>query len=444
MIDLSPETVTVVMMAGLLIAVMFGHYLALVIGALALVVGYLTLGEAVFQILYQKAYGLALNYTFAAVPMFIFMGCILERTGIASRLYDAFYLWLGGLRGGLAIVTVLIGTVMAACVGIISASVTMLALVALPSMIRRGYDKGLASGACAAGGTLGILIPPSIMLVVYGPMAQVSVGKLFMGAFFPGLTLSFLYCSYIAVRCYLQPQMGPAVPAEERTVPFIKKTAVLATSLIPPMILILSVLGVIFFGIAPPTEAAAIGATTSVVLAIAYRKFNLQVLSEVSLTAVRVISFAILIAMVSVGFVGVFLSLGCGEVLQNLILDVPGGRWGSFAMVMLVIFLLGMFVQWLGILFIVVPIISPLAPALGFDPLWFGLMVCINLQMAFNTPPLAPALFFVRGAAAPELGITFRHIIAGIVPFIILIIVGLVIFTLFPEIILWLPGKMIR
>ena len=444
MIELSPEINTAILISGVILLLLPGHVLALVWGGLALIVGYLNLGPMVLHIFYQKAYALALNYSLAAVPLFIFMGSMLERSGIVGRLYDALYLWLGGFRGGLAIVTVLIGTIMAACVGIIAASVTMLALVALPSMVRKGYDKSLASGACCVGGTLGILIPPSIMLVIYGPMAGISVGKLFMAAIFPGLTLSLLYCSYIALRCFFQPQLGPSVPAEERRVPFIRKTTALLVALGPTMVLVMSVLGVIFLGIAPPTEAAAIGAFTATLLAIAYRSFSWQTLSEVCYTTLKITSFALLIGVCAVGFVGVFMKLGCGEVIQNLILAAPGGRWGAFAMIMLIVFLLGMVETWLGILFIMVPIITPLAPALGFDPLWFAMMVCINLQMAFNTPPVAAAIFLVRGIAGPELGITMGEIIRGVVPFVLLIMVGLGLCVLFPQIILWLPGQMIR
>ena len=444
MIELSPEINTAILISGVILLLLPGHVLALVWGGLALIVGYLNCGPLVFHIFYQKGYALALNYSLAAVPLFIFMGTMLERSGIAARLYNALYLWLGGLRGGLAIVTILIGTVMAACVGIIAASVTMLALVALPSMVSKGYDKSLASGAVCVGGTLGILIPPSIMLVIYGPMAELSVGKLFMAAIFPGLTLSLLYCSYIAIRCFFQPQLGPAVPAEERSVPFIKKTTELFVSMAPAMVLVMSVLGVIFFGIAPPTEAAAIGAFTATLLAIAYRKFNWETLKEVSYITLRISSFAFLIGITAVGFVGIFTKLGCGEVIQNLIVGAPGGRWGAFAMIMLIVFLLGMVETWLGILFIMVPIITPLAPALGFDPLWFAMMVCINLQMAFNTPPVAAAIFLVRGAAPPELRITMGDIIRGVAPFVGLIIVGLGLCTLFPQIILWLPAQMIR
>ncbi|MBN1856868.1 MAG: TRAP transporter large permease subunit [Dehalococcoidia bacterium] len=445
MIEASPELLTLLIFGGILIGVITGYPLAIVVGAVALLVGASTLGwTTTTGILYQRMYTLVQSYSLLAVPLFVFMGVMLESSGIADKLYDALYVWLGGLNGGLAIATVLIGTLMAACVGVIAASVTMLTLVALPSMLRRNYDKGMATGVCAVGGTLGILIPPSIMLVIYGPMAQLSVGKLFMGAIIPGLILAILYCVYIAVRCHLNPKMGPPVPVEERNMPVAEKTRMLLVSLAPPLILILAVLGSIFFGIAPPTEAAAVGAMAATLMVIVQKKFSFKVLKHVSMETLRLTCLALFIGAMSYSLVGVFMMLGCGDVVGNIILSMPGGRWGAFAAIMLVIFLLGFFIDWIGILFIVVPIVSPLAPTLGFDPVWFGIMICVNLQMAFNTPPLAPAIFFVRGCAPDELGVSTADIIRGIVPFVGLIIMGLAICVIFPQVITWLPNMMIK
>ena len=444
MIELSPEIVTIIMMGGILLGVLTGFPLAIPIGGMGVIFGYLLFGASAFDIIYSRIFSLITSYTLLAVPLFIFMGGMLERSGIAEKMFDALYLWLGGLKGGLAIVTVLIGTIMAATVGIIAASITMLTLVALPAMLKRGYSKSLASGAICAGGCLGILIPPSIMLVIYGPMAWISVGKLFMAAFIPGLVLSGLYITYITIRSLLQPEIAPPVPVEERRVPFIKKTGLLIVSLVPPGLLILAVLGAIFMGIAAPTEAAAVGALVATILAIAYRRFNLQVLKQTALQTLRLTSMILLIGSCSYAFVGVFLSAGGGKVVEELILGTPGGRWGAFAAVMFIIFLLGFFIDWIGILFIIVPIISPLAPVLGFDPLWFAMMICINLQMSFMTPPFAPGIFFLRGAASPELGVTMADIIRGVVPFVILVMIGLGLCIAFPQIILWLPGMMIK
>jgi len=444
MIELSPELLAAIMLGGVLVGVLTGYPIGIVIGALTLIVGFIEFGTAVGEVIYPRMYELLLNYTILAVPLFVFMGTMLERSGITEKLYDALYLWLGGLRGGLAIVTVLIGTILAACVGIIAASITMLTLVALPSMLKRGYGKSLATGSICAGGCLGILIPPSIMLVLYGPMAGISVGKLFFGAFIPGFILSALYCVYIVLRGFFQPAMAPSVPVEERKVPFLKKTTMLLTSLVPPVILIMAVLGVIFFGVAPPTEAASMGALAATLLAIAYRRFNWQVLKDVTLITFRVSGFILLIATMAYAFVGVFIGGGGGDVVKELILAAPGGRWGVFAVIMFIVFILGMFMDWLPIVFIMVPIVTPIGEALGFHPVWFAIMVCVNLQMCFMTPPFAAGIFICKGACAPEWGVTMGDIIRGVIPFVILIMVGLGLLAVFPQLILWLPGMMIK
>ena len=444
MIELSPEITTVIMLGGILVGILSGYPLAIPIGALGLILGYAILGPSVLNLMYTRLFVLITSYVLLAAPLFIFMGVMLERSAVAEKMFDALYLWLGGLRGGLAVTTVLLGTILAACVGIIGASVTMLSLLALPAMVNRGYSKSLAAGSVCAGGTLGILIPPSIMLVIYGPMAFISVGKLFMAAFIPGFVLSALYCSYIILRCSFQPSLAPAVPAEERRVSFIKKTTMLASSMLPPALLILAVLGSIFFGIAPPTEAAAVGALVATLLAIAYRRLTWQVLTDTLSRTLRVSAMILLIGGTAFAFVGVFLATGCGKVIEGLILAAPGGKWGAFALVMFALFILGFFIDWLGILFIMVPIISPLVPTLGLDPLWFAMMICINLQMSFMTPPMAHAIFYLRGSADPSLGVTMGDIIRGVIPFVFLIMIGMGLFVAFPQLILWLPAQMIK
>jgi len=311
-------------------------------------------------------------------------------------------------------------------------------------MISRGYDKSLAAGSIVASGTLGILIPPSIMLVVYGPQAGLSVGQMFMGAIFPGLILSGLYVSYIGIRCYFNPKIGPALSPEQiASSTSTEKLIRLLKSLVPPVLLILAVLGTIFSGIAPPTEAAAMGSLASIFLAIAYRKFSWNLIKVACLETLKVSSFVVIIAALCYAFVGVFMSAGCGEVVSNLILSVPGGRWAAFTVIMLIVFLLGMFIEWIGIVFIIVPIFSPILANLGFNPLWAGMMVCINLQMAFQTPPMAMSIFVLKGTASPELGITMTHIIKGVIPFIAIIMFTLILCSIFPGIITWLPEKLI-
>ncbi|HDK27730.1 MAG TPA: TRAP transporter large permease subunit [Candidatus Atribacteria bacterium] len=442
-ITVNPEIVTICMFGGLLIGVLTGFPLALPIGGVGIIAGYILFGPNAFDLIYSRIYDIITNYGMMAVPLFVFMGNMLEKSGIAEKLYDAFYVWFGKFRGGLAIVSILIGTIMAACVGIIAASITMLTLVALPSMMRRGYDKSLATGSICAGGSLGILIPPSIMLIVYGPAASISVGKLFMGAFMPGFLLSGLYMLYIGIRSYLQPQVAPAILSDEvENLSFAKKTFMLLTSVGPVLLLVLSVMGSIYLGLASPTEAAAVGAAAATILTVVYGHFTWKVLRDVAIDTIKLTGMVLLIAGCSTAFVSVFLSAGGGDMVSNLILSIPGGRWMAFALIMLISFILGMFIDWIGIIFILVPILTPIIPKLGFDPLWFAMMIIVNLQMSFLTPPFAYAIFFLKGTAAPELGIETSDIIQGVIPFIALIAIGLVLMIIFPQIILWLPSTM--
>lgn len=444
MIEMSSELITFLMLGGVFGLVLTGFPIAFVIGSVAFIIGILIFGpDVAYHIMYSRFYGLSLNYPYLAVPLFTFMGVILQHSGITKDLYNSLYESLGRLKGGLAVVTVVFGTILAACLGVIAASVTILTLIALEPMIKRGYDKPLAAGSIVAAGTLGILIPPSIMLVVYAPQAGLSIGQMFMGAVFPGLILSAFYIIYIVVRCRINPELGPSMSEEDITPFSFGKMLRLLKSMVPPVLLIIAVLGTIFSGIAPPTEAAAVGSLAAIFLAVAYRKFSWKLIKHASIETLKVSSFVVIIAALCYAFVGVFMSAGCGDVVTNLILSVPGGRWASFTVIMLIVFLLGMFIEWIGIVFIIVPIFSPIFIKLGFNPLWAGMMICINLQMAFQTPPMAMSIFVLKGTADPSLGLTMGDIIKGVIPFILIIMLTLILCMFFPEIITWLPEKMI-
>ncbi len=432
------------MLGGVFTLVLTGYPIAFVIGSVAFIVGILIFGPTTtYHILYSRFYDLSLNYPYLAVPLFTFMGVVLQHSGITKDLYESLYDALGRLKGGLAIVTIIFGTVLAACLGVIAASVTILTLIALAPMVTRGYDKSLAAGSIVATGTLGILIPPSIMLVVYGPQAGLSIGQMFMGAVFPGLLLSVMYILYVVIRCHLNPELGPSIPKDQMT-PFTPgKLLKLLSSLLPPVLLIAAVLGTIFAGIAPPTEAAAVGCLASIFLAVIYKKFSWGLIKHASIETLRVSAFVVMIAALCYAFVGIFMNAGAGDVVSEFILSVPGGRWASFFMIMLIVFMLGLFIEWIGIVFIIVPIFTPILAALDFNPLWAGMMICINLQMAFQTPPMAMSIFVLKGTAPAELGLTMGDIIKGVLPFVAMIMITLVLCTIFPEIITWLPEKMI-
>jgi tripartite ATP-independent transporter DctM subunit len=316
-------------------------------------------------------------------------------------------------------------------------------LFALPEMLKRGYDKSLSCGTICAGGTLGILIPPSIMLIVYGPMAGLSVGKLFMGAILPGLTLSLLYVIYIIARCFLNPQLGPALPPEQRAMPVRKKLIMVGTSMLPTLLLILAVLGTIFFGIAAPTEAAAVGAFASLLLAYGYKKLSWENFQDSIYQTLKVSSMIMLIVAAAFVFTGAFMLIGGGDIVKDALLNLPVGRWGVLMIMMATFFFFGLFMEWVGIVPILVPIFTPVLAELGFDPLWAAMLFCVTMQTSFLTPPMAPALFYLKGVAPKEIEFG-RHIVGGTIPFIIIQVIGVGLIALFPQIVLWLPTMMIK
>jgi tripartite ATP-independent transporter DctM subunit len=435
------NAIPAIMFALVLVGVLSGYPLAFILGGLALTFGLLMWGPEVIPALFLRVFGVLKNYIFVAIPLFVFMGVMLDRAGSSERLFHAAHLLMGGLRGGLGIATIFVCTIFAAATGIVGASVVTMGLLALPPMLKRGYNKELASGCILAGGTLGILIPPSIMIVVYGPMANLSVARLFFGAFTPGLLLAGLYITYVAIRCFIQPELGPPMPVAERNaVPLPRKLYLAATGLVPPVFLIMAVLGMIFLGVAAPTEAAALGAFSAILLALAYRKLNWGSLKETVYTTVRITSMIMFVVVGASMFTSVFMGLGGGHFVHNLLLAAPFGRWGVLVMMMIIIFILGMFIDWIGIVLIIVPLFTPVAATLEFDAIWFALLVMVNLQMSYLTPPFAYAIFYLRGIAPPE--VTIAHIYRGVIPFVLLQWTGLILCILFPQIILWLPNLM--
>lgn len=436
------EVYAILMFLALLFFLFLGHPLGYVLGGLAAIFGYLIWGPGCFYMFANRTFSLMSNYIMVAVPLFIFMAFMLSSSGLAERLYSAMHLVMGGLPGGLAIGTILIATLFAAATGVVGASVVSMGVLALPAMLERRYNIELATGSICTGGTLGILIPPSIMLVVLGPVAGLSVGKLYAGAILPGLLLSALYLTYVTVRCLMKKELGPPIPPEERAVPISKKIAALFLHLIPTIGLIVCVLGSIFWGIATPTEGAAIGAFGSIGLAAVYRKLTWKSLIEAVHQTIRVTSMIMVVAIGANSFTAVFLGIGGGDVVTDLLLGLGLGKWGILAVMMIILFILGALIDWLGIILICVPLFMPIATKLGFDPLWFAIVICVNLQLSFITPPFAYALFYLKGIAPPQ--VTTLHLYRGIVPFVALQAVGLLLCILFPEIILILPNLLIK
>ena len=387
-----------------------------------------------FDILPIRIWGTMTNYTLLAVPLFVFMGVVLEKSGLAEELLETMALLFGKMRGGIAISVVVVGAILAASTGIVGASVITMGLVSLPTMLRRGYDKRLICGTICASGTLGQIIPPSVILVLLGDIMGVSVGDLYIGAVLPGLVLVGLYIIYIAILGRLRPELAPAIPEAELAVfrgDALKRVTI---ALIPAFALIVAVLGAIFAGVATPTEAASVGAVGGIVLTMIKRKFTWGMLRNVMEATTRITSLAFIILVGANCFGLVFRGLNGDHLIQDFLKSLPLGPYGVLAVVMFVIFLLGFFIDFFEICFIHVPILTPvLVTHFGFDPLWLGVVIGVNLQTSFLTPPFGFALFYLRGVAPPEIKTT--DIYRGVVPFVALQLIGLTITIAFPQIV---------
>jgi tripartite ATP-independent transporter DctM subunit len=434
---MSPELTTILMLLSLFV-LLAGFPLAFGIGTMGILFGILTGGKAFMYMIPQRVInGILAEYIFAAVPLFIFMGAMMQTSGVAERSFTILQRWMSQLRGGLAIATIILAIIFAACVGVIGASETAIGLLAVPSMLKANYDRRLASGVICAGGTLGILIPPSVMLILYAPMAGVSVVDMYAGAFTPGIILGLFYIAYILIITKINPDMGPSLPPEMGIKFFSKESLILGMKyLFPPVAIIVLVLGSLFIGLASPTEAGAVGAVGAIALGFIYRTITWKTFKENCYLTLRITSMIIFIAIGSNLFTGAFLNAGCGQVITDLLLGMGLGRWGIFIILLIIIFILGCFIDWVGILMITIPIFAPILFNLQFNPLWVGLVICVSLQISFLTPPFAYSIFYLKGIA-PEIETT--SIYKGVIPFVFIQVLVVVLCILFPDICLWLP-----
>ncbi len=435
---------TVAMFVTLILAITLGHELAFTLAAVATLFGLIDNGfniPSLFLMFANNAWGLFNNYTLVAIPLFIFMAQLLDQSKVAEALFEALYIVLGSVRGGLGLAVVVVCTVFAATTGIIGASVVAMGLLAAPALVGKGYQKEMTSGIICASGTLGILIPPSIMMVVYGGLTglkETSVGNLFAGAILPGLILSGLYFAYISIRCIINPKLGPPISKEEASKWSAKqKWLMTLKSLVPPLGLILMVMGTILAGIATPTEAAGLGALGAFILALFNRAVSWKMIVKASRATMKTTAMVMTLFIGGMFFSTVFLSMGGGDVVADLFIGSGLNRWLSLAIMMGIVFLMGMFIDWAAILLVTVPIFMPIAMELGFDPLWFAILMCVNLQTSFLTPPFGYALFYFAGVAPP--GYTMMHIYRGIIPFVILQLIGLLVIGFFPQLATYLP-----
>jgi tripartite ATP-independent transporter DctM subunit len=434
---MSSEMLGVVLLCSLLVGIFIGFPIAFTLIILSIVFGYIGFGDVVFYLMVFQTIGLMKEETLAAVPLFIFMGHVLEQAGLMQRLFYSFQLILAPVRGSLYLGVLLTATLFATATGIIGASVTVMGMMAAPAMIRAGYDPKMSAGTIAAGGTLGILIPPSVMLVVMGPIMGVSIVQLFAAALVPGLILAFLYISYAMIRSYLNPELGPPLPRDQWATSIWQVVWEFLSGIVPLAVVIFAALGSILFGLATPTEAAAMGASGALLLMIVYGRFSLAKIKDACLATLETSSLVLFLAVASNIYGSVFTRLGTSTMIADWMLGLGLPETGMLMLLMVVIFLLGWPLEWPAIIFIFLPIFLPVVEAMNINLLWFATLVAVNLQTAFLSPPVAMAAYYLR-AVAPQwkLGWIYR----GMLDFMGLQVIGLVLVFMFPAIALWLPN----
>ena len=433
------------LVAGLMFPVLFALILLGLPVAFSLIVtafgfAWLAFGDLAPMQLYRFVERVATQPTFAAIPLFIFMGAMLERSGIAERLFDAMRLWLGRLPGGLSLAAISMCAVFAAGTGIVGAVEVMVGMMAIPAMLRYGYSHGLISGTICAGGSLGTMIPPSIVVVVYATQARLSIGDLFAAVLIPGGIMVALFLGYIMLRCYLRPQDGPPVSADELDVPLPRKLYVSAISLLPALGLVVAVVGSIMAGVAAPTEAAGVGALCTILLTLSYGRLSSAVLWQATRTTIVITAMVMFIIIGGTMFTSTFQVNGGRELIQTGIAVFQLSPTQTVFAVLLIVALLGFVLDWISILLICVPIYEPLLESAGIDPLWFAVLAIVTIQTSYLTPPMAPSLFYLKSIAPPE--ITYRQMCLGVAPFVGCQLLVLVIVFLFPATALWLPSML--
>jgi tripartite ATP-independent transporter DctM subunit len=435
---MSIELLSLLFFGALLLFLLLGLPLAFVLGGVSMIFLYFTWGPESFYMVAAQTWGAMNKFTLVAIPLFIFMAMILERSGVARDLYEMMYLWFGPVAGGLAIGTVVICAIFSAMCGISGAAVVSMGTIALPSMLQRNYDKELALGCINSGGGWGILIPPSVIMILYALISGESVGALFAGGVFPGVMLLILVSSYIAVRCYFQPHLGPALPRQERG-NWPRKLAAMK-AVILPVIIVGMVLGSIIGGITTPTEAAATGVLGAIISALVYRQLSWGLLKEAAIRTLRLTGMIMWILFGAYCFSAAYHGMGAHQLIENLMQHIPGGAWGSIIFIQIIIFLLAMVLDPAGIMMICVPVFLPIVKAHGFDPLWFGILFVINMEIGYMTPPFGFNLFYLKGIVPP--GITMGDIYRSVIPYTIVESMGLALVMVFPQIAVWLPHKL--
>ncbi|RCV90424.1 TRAP transporter large permease [Billgrantia montanilacus] len=435
MVSIDPILLTLLMFGAMLTLMFFGVPLAWTLMGVGVGFGFWIWGPDSLGIMMPSVFGLMNEFILVALPLFILMGMLLERSGIADDLFEMIYKIMGGIRGGLGMGTVVICALIAAMVGITGAATVSLGLIALPAMLKRGYSKQLSAGTIMAGGALGFLIPPSLVMILYAFLTRESVGKLFAAGIMPGLMLAIIYMTYIGIRCYRNPSMGPPIDSADR-VDFLGKVVALKAVLLPGA-LIVTVLGTMAGGVASPTEASALGAFGAMLCALARGKLNLPMLNSALFSTARIMGMLMWIMIGAVIFSKIYIALGAGQAIMNQIMVADLSPYLILTVILLSYLILGMFLDDSAILFITVPLYVPIIKALGFDPIWFATLFVLAMQTAYLTPPFGYNLFYMRSVAPPE--VTTGDLYRSVVPFLAMQVIGIVLLVMFPQIALWLP-----
>lgn len=437
---MSITSIAFLMLLAIMIFFFLGHPLAFVLGGVGTIFGFFVTGTAFFNIFMDRIFvGIMGNFTLVAITLFIFMGNLLTISGVADRLFESLRYFLGGIHGGLGIAVLAVCIILSACIGIVGASVVTVGLLTGPMLLRYGYQKELTMGMIAAGGTLGLILPPSIMLIVMSEQAGLSPGSLFAAAIVPGMSLAIMYMLYVRIRCGLNPELGPPIPAEEiALMPFSDRLMDFIVYSLLPLALIIGVMVAIFFGFAPPTQVAGIGAFLAFILTLIYRRSTWEGFLASLYQTARASTMVLIIMVGASCFTGIFLGMGGGTTIIETLKAAGLSKWGIYFVMMISLVILGCFIDWVGLIFLVFPIFLPLARLMEFNMLWFVIMMAMYLQTSFLAPPFGYALFYLAGMKFE--GVTWMHIYSGIFPFLVLQLIGLLIFTSWPALTLWLPS----
>ena len=433
---MAPEILGLILIAVMLVAIFVGFPISFTLIFLGFVFGFLGFGQTVFYLMTFQFYSVMMEQTLAAVPLFVFMGIMMEQAGLMERLFSSVQLMLSRVRGALFVAVLFVSTIFAAATGIVGASVTILGIMAAKTMNRSNYDVRLASGTITAGGTLGILIPPSIMLVVMGPVMEIPVTDLFAAAVVPGIMLALIYTGYSLIRCWINPALGPVLPESERPKSMAHVWREFLLGLVPPSALVFAALGSIMFGLATPTEGAACGAFGALLLTLAYRRLTWPKLFNALIKTLEITALIMLLVAASNFFGAVFSRLGTPTMLTGFLLDLEVNRYVILLIIMALIFLLGWPLEWVPIVLIIVPILIPLVIQLDFNLTWFAILVAVNLQTAWLSPPVALSAYFLKGVV-PQWDL--KDIYFGMMQFMGLQLIGLTLIIVFPQLVLWLP-----